>query len=226
MKLLHLVVIVLALIILCALALSFDQAAPSYAGGPEATPTCDCSGSGVSETPVPDKSSIVGYVYDYSTGPAIPRKDVGVKITGCSWEAVWGTDDNGYFYFNNLGAGKARVNLQLPPYAHPLNPDVIVETSGMTQTYTVYLGFYLGETAPKGPFNTPDGMPLSGLTGAKVVTFPSPTPSGAELPNVGGVLPDSYLVIALSAVLLALLPLAGATELVRLGRKEIQPGQD
>lgn len=213
-KLFRLLVISVALVALGGLAVLFGSTPPSYAGGPEATPTCDCTG-GVSPTPVPNTSSIVGFVYDYSTGPPIPTKGMGVVLDGCSWTAAWGTDDNGYFYFDNLGAGGAHVNLQLPPDGHALNPNVLVETSGLTETYTVYLGFYRGDTKPSGELKTPDGKLLSGSKAPGTTS-----PDGAALPGVGGTFPDSYLVIALSAMLLLLLPVAGMTNRLASAPKE------
>lgn len=205
LRLRRLAALSIVVIALCGLALSIGWAAPSYAGGPEGTPTCECTG-GTNPTPVPNTSSIEGYVYDYSTGPPIPRRDVGVTLEGCSWSTVWGTDDNGFFYFRNLGQGVAHVNLQLPPEGHAINPGVIVETSGLTETYTVYLGFYLGDTPPTGEFVTPDGKPLSGVS---LEPPPGSSPDGAIMPDVGGTFPDSYLIIGLSAMLLMLLPVAG-----------------
>jgi hypothetical protein len=220
MKSSHLLVSLLGVAFLCGLALSLGGTAPSYAGGPDVTPTCLVCTGGMNPTPVPDKSSIVGYVYDYSSGSPAPRKDVIVKLDGCSWSAQWGTDDFGYFYFNNLGQGAAEVNLQLPPSAHVLNPNVIVQTSGLTETYTVYLGYYVGNTAPTGPLTTPDGKSLTGLNGGTIpLPPPGPTPGAAPLPDVGGTLPDSYLVIGLSAALLVLLPVAGLAKLARFTRK-------
>jgi len=210
-RLRHLLAISVALAALCGLALSFGWTTPSYAGGPEATPTCACTG-GMSPTPVPNTSSIAGYVYDYSAGAPLPVKGMGVTLTGCSWSAVWGTDDNGYFFFHNLGQGAAHVALQLPPNGHAINPDVVVNTSGLTETYTVYLGFYLGDTPPSGDLTTPDGKLLSGIS-----TSPPPgsTPDGAAIPGVGGALPAPYRFMELSVLLLLLLPAAGVAELVR-----------
>ena len=209
----RLLVILLALVALCGLAVLSGWNTPSYAGGPDATPTCPCTGGGGTPTPVANTSSIVGYVYDYSTGPPVPVKDLGVTLTGCSWDAVWGTDDNGYFYFNNLGAGSAYVNVQLPPNGHAINPNVLVETSGMTQTYTVYLGFYVGNRPPLGELKTPDGKALTGINEQTVTLPPTTTPDGTIMPDVGGTLPDSYLIIGLSVVLLLCLPVAGLAEL-------------
>ena len=215
-KLSRLLVISVSLAALCGLALLAGSITPSYAGGPDATPTCpSCSGGGGTPTPVANTSSIVGYVYNSSTGPPVPVKDMGVTLTGCSWEAVWGTDDNGYFYFNNLGQGSAYVNLQLPPNGHAVNPNVLVNTSGMTQTYTVYLGFYVGDQPPLGELKTPDGRSLTGINEQTVTLPPTTTPDGAIMPDVGGTFPDSYLIIGLSAVLLLFLPVAGLAELAR-----------
>jgi hypothetical protein len=214
-KLRRLLVISVPLAALCVLALLAGWNTPSYAGGPDATPTCPCTGGGGTPTPVPNTSSIVGYVYDYTTGPPVPTKGMGVTLTGCSWEAVWGTDDNGYFYFNNLGQGSAYVNLQLPPNGHAVNPNVLVSTSGMTQTYTVYLGYYVGDQAPLGELKTPDGKSLTGINEQTVTLPPTTTPDGTVMPDVGGTFPDSYLIIGLSAILLLFLPVAGLAELAR-----------
>ncbi len=229
-KLRRLVVISVALVSLCGLAALAGLNTPSYAGGPDATPTCpSCTGGGGTPTPVANTSSIVGYVYDYSTGPAVPVKDLGVTLTGCSWDAVWGTDDNGYFYFNNLGQGAAYVNLQLPPNAHAINPNVLVNTSGMTQTYTVYLGFYVGDQPPLGELTTPDGKSLTGINEQTVTLPPTTTPNGTMMPDVGGTFPDSYLFIGLTAVLLLFLPAAGLAELrglrvpASLGHRRLTP---
>lgn len=219
-RLLRLILPLAVLAALAGLSLLLGSTAPSYAGGPEGTPTCACTG-GMSPTPVPNTSSIVGYAYDYSTGPPIGRRDVGVKLTGCSWSANWTTDDNGYFFFNNLGEGAAYVNVQLPPGAHAINPNVLVQTSGLTETYTVYLGYYLGDTPPAGPFKTPDGKPLSSTSTSAP---PGSSSDGAFIPNVGGTLPDSYLIIALSAMLLLALPVAGMVELAGVRGRQSRVG--
>jgi hypothetical protein len=211
----HLLVIPIALVALCGLTLAFGAATPGYAGGPQATPTCECTGGGELDEDVTDTSSVVGYVYDFSTGPPVPVKGMGVTLSGCSWNTAWGTDDNGYFFFNNLGAGLAHVNLELPPDGHAINPNVVVNTSGLTDTYTVYLGFYLGDKPPVDSYTTPDGKPLTAVSAQTVTWEPTTTPDGALISDVGGTLPDSYLVIAMSAVLLVLLPMAGFKELVR-----------
>jgi hypothetical protein len=214
-RLYRLIVIPIALVALCALTLILGSPTPGYAGGPEATPTCDeCAGGGEFDEDVTNTSSIVGYVYDYSTGPPIPIKGMGVSLTGCSWSAEWGTDDNGHFYFNDLGAGVAHVNLQLPPNGHAINPNVMVETSGMTDTYTVYLGFYVGDKPPVDSYTTPDGKSLTGVSAETVTVPPDTTPDGTIMPDVGGA-PDSLLILGLSAGLLTLLPLAGWSELAR-----------
>jgi hypothetical protein len=210
----RLLVIPVVLVVLCGLALACGLATPSYAGGPDATPTCECTGGGELED-VTNTSSIVGFVYDYTTGPPVPTEGMGVTIKGCSWEAVWGTDENGYFYFNNLGQGVAYVNLQLPANGHAVNPNVMVQTSGLTQTYTVYLGFYLGDQPPLGQLTTPDGKALTGINEVTVTEPPETTPDGTIIPDVGGTFPDSYLVIGLSALMLLSLPVAGLSELAR-----------
>jgi len=215
MRLRRLLMVSVALAALCGLALLSGWATPGYAGGPEATPTCDECTGGMQPTPVPNTSSIVGFVYDYSTGPPVPTRGVGVTLTGCSWSAVWSTDDSGYFYFNNLGQGVAHVTLQLPPDGHAINPDVVVNTSGLTETTTVYIGFYRGNTPPAGPFQTPDGQALTGINGGSPPPLPGTTSDGAPLPGVGGPWPDSYRAMGLSAALLLLLTGTGVAKLAR-----------
>ncbi len=208
----QLLAISMVLAALCGLAL-WGWTTPSYAGGPEATPQCvNCTG-GMSETPVPDESRIEGYVYDFTTGIPKGIKGIGVTLTGCSWTAQWSTDDNGHFFFNNLGEGPAHVTMQLPSDGHAVNPDVIVETSGEDDTYTVFLGFYRGNIVPAASFRTPDDQMLTG-----VVETPKPgaTPSdGASIPGVGGDFPDPYHESWLSAALLLLLPAAGLMAVAR-----------
>jgi hypothetical protein len=77
-KVWRLMVIPIAIVALCGLTMALSWTAPGYAGGPEATPTCPSCTGGTNPTPVPNTSSIVGYVYDYSTGPPVPVKDMGV----------------------------------------------------------------------------------------------------------------------------------------------------
>jgi hypothetical protein len=208
----QLLAILMVLAALCGLAL-WGWTAPSYAGGPEATPQCvNCTG-GMSETPVPDESTVEGYVYDFTTGIPKGVKGIGITLKGCSWSAQWSTDDNGHFFFNNLGQGAAHVTMQLPPDGHAVNPDVIVETSGEDDTYTVFLGFYRGNIVPAASFRTPEDQMLTG-----VVETPEPgaTPSdGASIPGVGGDFPDTYHESWLSAVLLLLLPAAGLMAIAR-----------
>jgi hypothetical protein len=208
----YLLAISLVLAALCGLAL-WGWTTPSYAGGPEATPQCVTCTGGMSETPVPDESTIEGYVYDFTTGIPKGIKDIGVTLDGCSWTAQWSTDDNGHFFFNNLGQGAAKVTLQLPSDGHAINPNVIVETSGEDDTYTVYLGFYRGNVVPAATFRTPDDQMLTGVVATPV---PGATPSdGASIPGVGGDFPDPYHESWLSAALLLLLPAAGLMAVAR-----------
>ena len=217
----HLLAVSMLLAALCGLAL-WGQAAPGYAGGPEATPACDACTGGMKETPVPNESTIEGYVYDFSTGVPKGVKGLGVTLTGCSWSAQWSTDENGHFFFRNLGQGTAHVAVQLPPDGHMVNPKVEVQTSGEDDTYTVYLGFYRGNTVPAATFRTPDDQMLTGM-----VETPEPgaTPSdGASIPGVGGDFPDPYHESWLSAALLALLPAAGLMAVARRRAQVKVPG--
>jgi hypothetical protein len=217
----HLLAISMVLAALCGLAL-WGWTAPSYAGGPEATPHCDNCTGGMNPTPVPNESVIDGFVYDFSTGIPKGVKGIGVTLTGCSWSAQWSTDDNGHFFFNNLGQGTAHVKMQLPPDGHAVNPDVVVETSGEDDTTTVFLGFYRGNTVPVATFRTPEDQMLTG-----VVETPEPgaTPSdGVAIPSVGGDFPDPYHESWLSAALLLVLPAAGLMAVARRRAEVKVPG--
>lgn len=191
--------------------------------------------------PVED-TLIEGYVYEYhpedSNNPAtsdwfgVPSRDVPVRARGITFEIFWGSGEDGYYYFPNLGAGPITLDLQLPPDAHPINPKVVIFSNGLESTWTVFLGFYRGKVAPPNPsqLKTPDGnfLPFVTLSDIEKMSkcgstelpdvVQSVLPPGtvgtsiAGMPNVGGVLGDdtpSLAVIVLAALLLVALPVAG-----------------
>ena len=163
------------------------------------------------------QTRIEGYVYEFhpkdprnpaeSEWFATPSRDVLVVATGISFEIFWASEDNGFFYFDNLGAGPITLNLRLPPDARPLNPDVVIESTSFKETWTARLGFYRGDVGPEdiAELRTPDGSPLPlGDT-----RYEGTVEGGiTSMPNVGGVLPQdpSLATLILAAVVLVVLP--------------------
>lgn len=167
----------------------------------------------------------------------VPSRSVPVRLEGITFEIFWASDDNGFYYFDNLGAGPIVANLQLPPDANPINPDVVIFSDGSETVWTVFLGFYRGEIGPPNPveLQTPEGnfLPFVTLAGLedlsrcgfetlpdsasdpRVEVLPPPinvaAVDSAGIPNVGGVLPHeiSPFTLILAAVVLIVLPAAG-----------------
>jgi hypothetical protein len=166
-----------------------------------------------------------------------------VRARGITFEIYWGSNDEGYYYFPNLGAGPITINLELPPDAHPINKDVVIFSSGLEETWTVFMGFYRGEVAPPDPINlkTPNGNYLPFVTMADIEmmsrcgspqlpdvagrALPPPQTVGqsdAAMPNVGGVLQgqQNWVVAILAIVILVVLPVAGFYTVRRPYQKE------
>ncbi len=185
---------------------------------------------------------VEGYVYEFhprdpenpetSEWFGVRSQKVPVIAKGITFEIFWNTDDNGSYYFPNLGAGPILLNLKLPPDAHVINPNVLIESTGLEETQRVDLGFYRGDVPPPEPelLVTPDGGVLPFLTLGDVeilstcgyadlpslassIIDPPETDSTDEpgMPNVGGVLTSTEppVIIALAAALLVLLPVVG-----------------
>lgn len=179
------------------------------------------------------QTRIEGYVYEFHPDPSAPggwrgvaSRDVPVVASGPGFEIFWGSEDNGFFYFDYLGAGPITFNLRLPPDAHQINPNVTIITDGFADvTSGIYLGFYRGEMPPPDltTISAPDGVPLPPAN----FTFDLTEEEDASLanvtgmPSVGGVLPreTSIFSIALAVILLIALPLAGAVR-IRRSRSE------
>lgn len=173
------------------------------------------------------QSRVEGFVVEFHPDPGAPggwrgafSRDVPVVISGPGFEAFKGSDKDGSFFFDNLGAGPVTFNLRLPPDAHALNPNVTVVTNSFFNTTSgIYLGFYRGDMqAPDvTTIVSPDGVPLPPAN----FTFDDLEGSNDTLndltgmPSVGGVLPrqTSIFSIVLAVILLIVLPTAGVLKL-------------
>ncbi len=208
----------------------------------------ECDSIGGNLIPIRD-TRVEGVVYEFRpTNPdnlavtewfGIPVKDVIVEAQGISFEIIWGTDDNGTYYFDGLGAGPVLLNLRLPPDAHMLNPNAYVASSGIDETLKVNLGYYRGDFRPQiTQLVTPDGVPLSYLElfdieelsqcgyddlPAVIESYEPPSPlidketALQTIPNVGGVLPikTSASTIGVALFFLIVLPTAGILKIRR-----------
>ena len=175
------------------------------------------------------QSRVEGYVVEFHSDPSAPggwrgvfSRDVPVVLSGPGFEVFKGSDKDGSFYFDNLGAGPITFNLRLPPDAHSINPNVTVVTNGFFNTTSgIYLGFYRGDMLPPDitTIVTPDGVPLP----AANFTFEDLEGSNDSLsdltgmPSVGGVLPRqlSIYTVALAVIILVVLPVAGVLKIRR-----------
>jgi hypothetical protein len=177
------------------------------------------------------QTRIEGYVYEFHVDPSatggwrgVASNSVPVVASGPGFEIFWVSEKNGFFSFQNLGAGPVTFNLRLPPDAHPINPNVTVVTDGFASiTSGVYLAFYRGDMPPPDVAGilAPDGAPLPPANFIFDTTEEGGNTSLANLtgmPNVGGVLPpqQSIYTIGLAVVLLVILPLAGLIKLRRI----------
>lgn len=204
-----------------------------------------CDKAGGTLIPIED-TRIEGFVYEFHEGAdgewfSVPSRDVPVHLSGITFDLEWGTDDKGYYYFSNLGAGPMVVNLRLPPDAHPINPNVVLFSSGLDSgkdgefpSLTVFMGFYRGDKAPPdvAALRTPAGnaLPFSSQSALDTLRMCGylGTPSSGHIPteimdmsfaipHVGGTPPpdDPSGVIALSLGLVTLLVAAGGATLYR-----------
>jgi|GEM_PF-1452284 len=175
----------------------------------------ECKKGGGEIHPIAE-TKIEGKVYEFHPGGengswfGVPSRDVPVEAEGITFKIEWGSNTEGYYYFKNLGAGPIVLNLRLPPDAHPINPNVIIFSSGLESGYcdygatsgdcaslpypwvkppwTVMLGFYRGDVAPPdvAALRMPDGnaLPFSTLTDLRVLNQCGyrGTPTGLNLP--------------------------------------------
>lgn len=192
---------------------------------------CDRLANGPGKLVPIEETEIVGYVYEFvPTSPnaeewyAIPVSGIQVVAEGIGFEIFWVSEKDGFFYFykTRFGAGPILLNLQLPPNAHPINPNVLIESSGREQTWTVFLGFYRGDTAPPNPedLRTPDGerLPFGDSTFYENVGLDG----RSALPAVGGIKEEknSTPVIALAAIFAIILPVVGIMRLRKNKRRD------
>jgi hypothetical protein len=175
------------------------------------------------------QTRIEGYVYEFHPDPAapggwrgVPSSDVLVIASGPGFEIFWASEKDGFFYFDNLGAGPVTFNLRLPPDAHSINPNVTVVTDGFADvTSGVYLAFYRGDMSPPdvSVIVAPNGVPLppANFTFEAVEGGDHDLSNLTGMPSVGGVLPSrqSIYITALAFVLLIILPAAGVLKLRR-----------
>jgi hypothetical protein len=210
----------------------------------------DQEGEGEEYKLVPiEDTRIEGYVYEFHpdiNNPGhwfpVPSRDVHVTAKGITFDIFWGTDEDGYYYFpNGFGAGPIIVSMKLPYDAHPINPHVVINSTGLEETWTVFLGFYRGDEAPPDvtQLRTPNGnfLPFTTLEDLKTLSrcgymdlpdvakevlpdVPPPETAGTDtiqIPDVGGTLPqDRPVTIMILAVILAIaLPIAGILKLRR-----------
>jgi hypothetical protein len=208
-----------------------------------------CEDEGGVVVPITD-TRIEGYVYEFhpdTQNPGswfpVPSRDVKVVAKGISFEVFWGSEPDGYYYYpNGFGAGPIVINLELPRDAHVINPNVIINSTGLEETWTVFMGFYRGDAEPPDVtlLRTPDGnaLPFSTLQDLEilsqcgfkdlpqvaksilpVIVPPSTVSPTIEMPNVGGILaqPPSVAVVVLAAALAVALPAVG---LLRLRRRK------
>ncbi|MEM7348171.1 MAG: hypothetical protein AAF485_28405, partial [Chloroflexota bacterium] len=167
------------------------------------------------------QTRIEGIVYEYypvdpdnpaeSEWVATPSFSVPVFAKGVSFEIFWGSDKDGNYYFDHLGAGPIVLNLKLPEDAHAINPNIVVESNGFNQVWNVPLGFYRGDVGPADVLAlqvpTGGGLPI-GSTRYNAVVGPN---NLASMPDAGGILPQDQpiYVIVLAAMVLVVLPVAG-----------------
>lgn len=180
---------------------------------------CDKLAEGEGRLVPIERTEIVGYVYEFIPGGedgewiAIPAAGIPVVAEGISFEIFWVSENNGYFYFykTRFGSGPILMNMQLPPGATAINPDILIESTGLEDIWTVYLGFYRGDMPPPDieDLRTPDGFRLP-TSDSKFYDFTG-IDGRSALPAVGGIKEEekSMPVAALAAVIAIILPVIG-----------------
>ncbi len=108
-------------------------------------------------------SSISGFVINHATGKGAPG--IVVEIDASGWKDRTVTDDNGFYYFHGLSAGRAILNLALEGGGLPTNPNAVVSLTGHNEV-RVELGFF------------PPGPTAAARMGAADATATAPVGSG------------------------------------------------
>lgn len=115
---------------------------------PEGGDDDDDNGGGPQPGPQPsDLSAIHGLVLNWGNRN---EPDAPLTLRGGGWSKNTQTDDNGYYLFDNLGAGVAILNVQPPPGLKSATPDVGLYLDGH-RDYEVNLVCYGGEQPPQMP---------------------------------------------------------------------------
>ena len=172
------------------------------------------------------QTRIQGAVFEFhpdSNAPggwmAVRSYSVPVIASGPGFEVTVGSDKDGSYFFDNLGAGPVTLNLGLPPDAHPLNPNIIVMSRSFLEIWYVDLGFYRGDIPPENleELRLPADYDRSTLLPPDTIIEIDESGNISYMPNVGGVLPPSrsITIVALAAILLIVLPIFGLTQLRR-----------
>jgi len=177
------------------------------------------------------QTRIEGYVFEFHPNPsapggwmAVPSRDVPVVASGPGFEIVWGSEKDGLYYFDYLGAGPITLGLRLPPDAHPINPNITVMSRSFSEVWTVDLAFYRGDYPPPNVEDIvlPPEYPRSKLVPADtIIEVDEETGQVVIMPNVGGVLPldRPTATIILAALVLIVLPTAG---ILTVRRKRVE----
>lgn len=167
------------------------------------------------------QTRLEGYVFEFHPDPNGPggwtgvrSRDVPVVASGPGFEIFWGSEKDGFYYFDNLGAGPVALNLRLPPDAHPINPNIIVMTDGLPRVWEVDLAFYRGNYPPPNidEIILPHDHPRRKLIAPDTIAeIDEETGDIVYLPNVGGVLPldQPVAIIIMATLVLIILPTAG-----------------
>jgi hypothetical protein len=180
------------------------------------------------------KTKIEGYVFEFhpvdpsnpaeSEWIAAPSHSVPVFATGIGFQIFWVSEPDGFFYFykTRFGEGPIVLNLKLPEDAHPINPNILIESTGEDEVWTVFLGFYRGDVPPPhvDQLKTPNGnfLPFANTRFEGLVGIDS----ALILPGVGGELPQETSPIVIVAAALMLIALLGAG-FYRLRHKRAAP---
>lgn len=196
-----------------------------------------------------EETRIEGFVYEFHPdiqNPGqwfpVPSRDVPVFANGITFEVYWGSAEDGSYYFpKGFGAGPIILSLRLPRDAHAINPNVVINSTGLEETWTVFLGFYRGDVAPTDvtQLRTPNGnaLPFTTLQDLETLSrcgymdlpdvakevLPVLAPPGStvsptiQIPNVGGTLPQERptTVVILAVIFVIALPIAGVLKLRR-----------